>query len=395
MQRDEFNKKLDDSIAGFSEKVSACYLNKIYVRENKSDVYELALVDSKFTSIQLMRTCDLYDICKFDINKDFGLDDNYLQCNQYVNAVPGESLDDIDSVKGGTCADTIFDLIVTGADNNYVLLDDEVVESPEGSLDSYGVTSFKNIKFAKTTMSIYAPMINGNGLYNKMLVVEENGRLVVRPFYFGIQSAESCNFGNFVTRKEINGVNYDIYNVKFISIFSNAARFLSAPIINSAIQMRERCDFCISALSDLMRDLYVLDGTNPEWVGGNSSYTSNYQIEFSSTLQKLSKRSRDSILDDLLKGEEPIYSNDERVRLLRVAVKMLSINDGIPSFDSLNATINALKHNSIWYSSYIMSVRYYLYCSHTKIIDADLQSRCANVLHGGLSNEGTIVKEGF
>lgn len=395
MQREEFDHRLNSNIPGSADNVSACFLNKIYVRESNNDIYEIALVDDTYTTVQLMRVNDLHDICDFIETRDFSLDDDYLLCNPNVITVPGDSITDINTIVGEKCDDSIFSFIIDGVRNNYVVIDDSVISSENSDDCIFGISYFRNIKFAETTFSIYLQMVNESGIYNKMLVTEENNRLTFHPFYFGVPAGQPCMYGSFKDRRIVNNIEYDVYYIDFLPVLNSTSMIVSAPVINSAMQQSEKFKFCILALSDLMHDLYVVSESNVEWAGGNNNYTSAYTIQFKSTMRKISKRARTDITDSILHGACPIYAEDERVKLLHGVLDSLNRDKtGMPTLDSLNTMVASLKTLSVFSGAYIASLRYYLYCSH-KSIRESIGATGTTILYGGNSEFGTIVEEGF
>ena len=394
MQREEFDNRLNQNIPGSANEVSACYMNKIYVRGDDNDIYELALVNSDFTRVQLVRVTDLHDIISFYDNRDFNLDEDYLICDSNVPMVQGESIVDVDTVFGFECEKNLFSFLIEGTKNRYVVLDDSIVESEENP--GYGITYFHNLRFSKSTMSIYVPMYNDEGLYNKIICTEEQGRLAMRPFYFGVIADDKCSYGDFVTKKFINNIEYDIYKIKFLPVISDLGKIISAPIINTAVHMSARIRFCIDALSDLMHALYDVSDAKINWVGGSGNYTSSYTIQFESTLPKITKKLTSGIVDEILRGEEPFYASDERVSFLSSIIGTLERDEvGNPTLDSLSSMIATLKSLCVAPDTYVMLIRYYLFCTHKLISESVGKRTGVTVLHGGISQEGTVVKEGY
>ena len=140
-----------------------------------------------------------------------------------------------------------------------------------------------------------------------------------------------------------------------------------------------------------MHEFYSVDQEEVAWAGGSKQYTTSYKIEFTSDMVKLNKRDRINILNSILKGEEPALSADFRVKYLQNVCSSLDYNEkGIPEINSLNAVMSYIKRTYIWYSSYVMAVKYYLFCSHKKLIDGKF-----GYLTGGACQNETVVKEGF
>lgn len=394
MLKSEFDEKLNENIADSAEKVHFCFLSKIYTREDNKDVYELALVSKDFTTVQLYRTCKLQDILTYGYSSyDFSMEDHYLVCNPSVQVVPGYSLSDaeIDCVIGEKMTDTLFSFLINGCRENCVIFDDSVVDSPE-DWTGLGVTAMRNIKFSKSTMSIYVPMIVQDGLYNKIISFDDNNKLTVKPFYYGIESESDTIGGNFVCRKFVNNIEYDIYKIDFLSVFDNIGRILSHPVINTAVQYAAKCEFVLSALDDMMHSFYAVAEQKPEWIGGSKQHTSSYKIDFSSTLMKLTKRDRINILNTIMRGDEPQLSSDIRVQYLQAACAILAYDDkGIPDLNSLNSVASYIKEINVMYNSYLMAIKYYLFCSHKRITE----DGTGYLTGGAYSAAETTVKEGF
>ena len=181
MLKTEFFDLLNSVIMDSAEKIRYCFLNKIYTRLNNEDAYELALVDETFSFVILHRTCDLHSILSFGFIYDFSLEDDYLRCNPSVQIDTGDSLSEseLNASIGVSLGETIFSLLRLGSDNNFIIIDDKLAESFIADADStknwtgLGVTYFHNVKFSKSTMSIFTPIVTEDGLYNKMLAVRQ------------------------------------------------------------------------------------------------------------------------------------------------------------------------------------------------------------------------------
>lgn len=394
MLRQEFDIKLNDNIPDSADNVKFCFLSKIYTRkESNKDIYELALVSSDFTTVQLYRTHELKDILTYEYTYDFSLEDQYLVCNPSVQVVPGDSLPDseIDCVVGEQMKDTLFSFLITACKNNYVIFDDSVAES-EDNWTGLGVSSLHNVKFSKSTMSIYIPMLVQDGLYNKIISFDDNNKLTVKPFYYGTEVDEESKVGTYICRKLVNNIEYDIYKVDFLPVFDNIGRILSYPVINTAVQYAARSEFVIGALDDMMHTFYAVSDQKPEWIGGSRQHTSSYRIDFTSSLIKLTKRDRISILNSIMKGEEPQLPSDIRVQYLQAACAILDYDEnGIPELNSLNAVESFIRETDVMYNAYLMAIKYYLFCSHRRLTDENT----GYISGGACSTAETIVKEGF
>lgn len=399
MLKTEFFDLLNSVITDSAEKIRYCFLNKIYNRLNNEDAYELALVDETFSFVILHRTCDLHSILSFGFIYDFSLEDDYLRCNPSVQIDTGDSLSEseLNASVGVSLGETIFSLLRLGSDNNFIIIDDKLAESFIADADStknwtgLGVTYFHNVKFSKSTMSIFTPIVTEDGLYNKMLAVETNSKLETKHFYFGVPSGISTPMGTYKAKKSINNIDYDIYELEFAPVFDNIGKVLAGPVINTAVQYQACCEFVLKALDDMMHEFYSVDQEEVAWAGGSKQYTTSYKIEFTSDMVKLNKRDRINILNSILKGEEPALSADFRVKYLQNVCSSLDYNEkGIPEINSLNAVMSYIKRTYIWYSSYVMAIKYYLFCSHKKLIDGKI-----GYLTGGACQNETVVKEGF
>lgn len=392
MIKEEFDSKLEAASAGSSKNIKYCFLSCIYTRQDRPNIFELALVNSDYDDVYLYRTCDLRDILTFGYVYDFSIEGQYFKCNPFVKTATGDSILDstLDQILHHDRKETIFSFLARGTHDGYVIISDDLANQA-GEWVGVGITSFYNIKFSKSTMSIYVPLVEPDGITNKMLVTETSGKLAVNPFYYGIPADSKKDCGEFVRRKTINGVDYDIYYIDFMPVYDELGRILSNPVINTAVQMQTCYSFVQQALEDILDAAYSVKEDKPAWAGGSKSYTSSYSVEFTSNLPKLTKKDRVAIINSIMAGREPVYCEDPRVKFLTNAINALELNeDGTPNLNSLHSTIVYLKKHGIMYGSYLMVVKYHMFCSHERITGGS-----SGVLCGGVSDASTLVKEGF
>lgn len=392
MQKSDFDNKLNNALAGSANLVHFCFMNKIYTRTDKPDVYELAMTDLHFSFVILYRTEDLRSILNYGYFYDFSLDGDYVMCNPQMQVSSGDSLyeNEIENFLVVDFKDSIFSFLARGSEQNYVFLNDDVVADTQ-DWNGYGVTYFHNVRFSKSTMSIYVMLSAKDGVFNKMLVVEENNRLTFKPFYYGVPSGKTSIGGDFVFSKNINNVKYDVYKVEFLPVITDAEKVLSAPIINTAVQYQTCYEFAIRAVESVLKEYYSVADSVTEWVGGSKQYTSSYKISFKSAMEKLTKRDRDYIVSDLLKGYEPAFSADPRISYLKTVFNFIEFaEDGTPELNSLSSVLASIKLSNLYCSAYLMAIKYCLFCSHRKLVDGTL-----GCLSGGRFEDDTIVEEGF
>ena len=172
MQKTDFDNKLNNALAGSANLVHFCFMNKIYTRIDKPDIYELAMTDLHFSFVILYRTEDLRSILDYGYFYDFSLDEDYVMCNPQMHVSSGDSLyeSEIENFLVVDFKDSIFSFLARGSEQNYVFLNDDVVADTQ-DWTGYGVTYFHNVKFSKSTMSIYVMLSAKDGVFNKMLVI--------------------------------------------------------------------------------------------------------------------------------------------------------------------------------------------------------------------------------
>lgn len=392
---------MQETIAGLKQRcengsIKYCFLNKIYSRESNPDVYEVAFSTEDFMQVWLYRTLELSELIDFKVAKDFGFDGDYMQCNPAVQVVAGDSIPEntIGSVMSWENKDTLFSFITNGCNNDYVILLDEVAEG-EDNWSGYGVAYFTSIKASKSTMSIYIPMTSKDGLINKMIAVEDHSSLIMKPFYYGIPADlefGTNGFGDFSSRKTINGIKYDVYRVQSLSLFLQTGVPVSAPLINQAAILNECYTFTLQGLQDILKE-YAINEEPMEWAGGSHQYASASVIEIKPELPKITKTERGHILWACLHNAETAFCDDTRVKYLKAACKCLSFSDGeeLPEINSIFSVMQYIRHKSVAVNMYLMTVRYYVYCSHRSVVPEGSPS----YVSGGLLAGDTYIKEGF
>lgn len=135
--------------------------------------------------------------------------------------------------------------------NDYLIVDDSILE-----VDEYtggAVAKFDRIQIAKSTMSMYVNMYDSSDIYHQTLAYLHDGIIELKPFYVAVPvSTKTLKFDRVQVAKKINNVEYDIYVVKDVPIYSSAMVTATA-LINKAVQMSLKYDAMIRGLESYMR----------------------------------------------------------------------------------------------------------------------------------------------
>lgn len=295
------------------EKYTYCYLNRIY-KSNTVLAFELLLADTFFNerASYLVNADTLKEIVKIDtLIKDFDIVDDLLtsSTDKILSAPAGiEKL--IGHLTPLNCNQgSFYDLVRIGADNDYVIIDDKVLNIFDSDyIVGSGISKFLNIKFSNTTMSAYCKFSTESELYNKMIITNKEDEIKFHPFYFGVpvveddstrkmdvfsqaNSIEQDFLGvKYVGKKIINEQYYEIYHAEMMQIYTKVDIY--GPLINKAVSMHSKWTDAIAALKyfiTVQYDTLAKENKTPEWVGGNSNYESSYGVYFTTSRKSFTK----------------------------------------------------------------------------------------------------------
>lgn len=401
------------------ENASYCFLNATYYNNEGEDVLaEVVAANEQFTDISLYRLTikEFHELSKsLQCCKDFSLDDHYLRCNNYVTRIPLNNV--IQGTKEVHLTNEIssfYTILLTGIKNEFLLVDSEPEFCEDGTFryESRATVQFSSISFSKSTMSVYVPMFNKNGMYNKHLVTLEDGIFVSHNFNFLVPSdfnlSSDLNGCSFVRRVKIENKQYAMWKMHAFSVYDSNI-ILSAPLINKAMCIRERIRITKGLLNDYVNNVYsVLNYPKIQtpWVGGERSYESTLGVCFDSSIKSLSRKDKDDIIH--MCGSEIIPNSSnlkEAMALLRerkcqytvsfasayLLCVMDACRDDVLGIVESSALVRADLNKKLFYADlYLYRVRVASYITHKKLAMSGIP-----FLSGGDETDYTFVKEGF
>ena len=392
-----------------------CFLDMHYISTAAfDDLYELSLTSRHFdkTASVFVNKDKLKEFAESKLITDFRICDGYLQCNPHlpeltINSVIKECENEV--LEDFTTGSTFYDLLQKGVENNFILIDNKLDELD--NVIEWRITNFNRIQFSQSTMSIYAQIVSQqNEIKNKMIVTRDAGTLVMHPFLFAVPIDVDFDLAgcHFIKNQEIRGSMYRIYQAVDLAIFSKLS-LVSKSTINKAMTLRTRYNAIIKILQDFKKDVWHRLNEEPTkeftWVGGTSSYSSEYGVIFKSSIKVPSADDREEFLefiqreriknrtshsDFLLKMKERGITG-----ILENAGKIISIIlEQCENIDHalilLSSTINSLYDDLLYCDLYLFKIRSSLYLGRQRITTASNP-----FLFGGDETAYTIVKEGF
>lgn len=288
-------------------KIKYCYLRVLYVDYNNTIVgYSLVFSSADFSEIyeEIVPSDKIFDVLSSGYTYDFNIVSGVLMCEDVPRITASETDYNLFSIKRriNFDDDTIYSFILEGMLNDYLIVDDSILE-----VDEYtggAVAKFDRIQIAKSTMSMYVNMYDSSDIYHQTLAYLHDGIIELKPFYVAVPvSTKTLKFDRVQVAKKINNVEYDIYVVKDVPIYSSAMVTATA-LINKAVQMSLKYDAMIRGLESYMRFINEALGdtqeTNYKWVGKNTSLKSDYGVYFESSMKKLTRKECNDVIDAIV-----------------------------------------------------------------------------------------------
>lgn len=405
------------------KKFHFCFLNVVYVDSSDAiEVYEVVFSDSNFQETALLRVelPELLKISSSGFVTDFNFKEDFLVCNPHVSrlrnsSIVAKTLDRLICVKH---ADTIYDLLYEGLQNDFYVISDSYAESiADGGVDDENgfcfITHFRNIRFSRSSMTVYVPMRKQDGLYNKMLIVPENKIMKMNAFYFIADAGYALKTNDFslVSQIDLNNKKYNLYLAEMLRIY-DASMILAGPLINKACCLRQRVYNASTALDEFRNEIWLsLEGKENggmQWAGGNNCYTSWYGVQFTNSIPVMTKKQkkllRDYVLDKMVMGCMTVSEFKKAVSSSKMdqgnkfvcmcfayALAGADAEDSVGLLDSINAYNDKLKDMLFRYDLFLYRIRLYVYVSHESLIHDWRQP----ILFGGNETDYTTVQEGF
>lgn len=255
-----------------------CFLNRVFTdKDDCISFFEIVKADNSFADVRTSYvSLDTLKKLSTDpkLTTDFSFEDGYLKCDSTVNRVCSNDL-----IKGQVSkqfsiydsSNSLFDLLMLGVNNGFYLVDDRVAKN--STWTGNGFTSFHNIKFSKSSMSIYARVIFKDTCFNKHIVKLQRGILKFYPFKFLVPKdfcgdlSDCKKLGEIV----INNISYFLYEVATMSLFCPINN-ITPPLINYANGRVLRFSEVLKVLRQYRNQLLHAIGNNtpaPKWVEDN------------------------------------------------------------------------------------------------------------------------------
>lgn len=281
--------------------MSYCYLNQVWVDDNDNGLlYELVFSDKNFRDVYFKRVNKESLISTRNENKyeyNFKFKDDYLCCPDVkrlkINNIIMESKDKEIRVNSVGDDFNLYAFLTEAIDNGYIFVSDEFIQ--EHSLQGLGYTGMHNIRFSRTTMSVYVQIINVEGIHNEMIVSLEGTRLVFHPFYVAVPINKKLSYGAVKKSScNIEHVPYDIYYVDFLSLYTKDD-YIAYGLINRACAISAQCLNMCKILDTFIEAVRCVteNGVIPSqiaWAGGSSSHKSSFGVLFKSSIKILSNK---------------------------------------------------------------------------------------------------------
>jgi hypothetical protein len=263
--------------------------------------------------------------------KDFSIDKNtnYLKCDS-VNRLllTQEDMNHKNElIKLEQDTSTFIDFINMGAANEFVLIDNESAESDKDVIGN--VTLFNEINIAQNTMSVFCPIIADNTIHNKMLLVANENKLEIKPFYFAtnteldLQQPE-YKYISYVRKVLVNNIDMYLYKMEDYRIYPSTA-ILNPALINKLMYRSVRLKSILDSLKDFRKSLNLLRGFEDSvdsisWNGGGNSFENPYGVYLKSSVPSLSKSRRQKCIDyyfNLMSSGKSIQEIEETINTLQ------------------------------------------------------------------------------
>ncbi len=393
-----------------------CYMRSILTDiDNRTRGFCLIFCDNKFKQIGVLNT-DVEGLKKIATNteliKDFSIEDNYLKCDN-VSRMPitSEDLKTFGNlIDCSSYEKTFLDFLEFGNDNNFFIVDKSITELQDYTGVSF--TSFRNIEFSQSTMTIYCKLISNDTIHNQMLVALNGQNLEITQFYFAVPiSVKLPDWLETFCVKELhectlNNMEFVLYEMQGMPIYiSNMLK--SSALINKAATLKVKYRNIIEVIKGFKSVLHTMLGyqgqeSKLEWTGGSNSYKSAYGVYLKSSWPFFNKASVSKCVDwyvELLEryASEPdkvvqIIETDSvnemtKLALLTVHRLMLSDLDLTQVLLNCENTINDLQQMRLSCDIYLYKMRVFAYFKGTRLAPA-----ANSILQGSDENAYTIVE---
>lgn len=358
-----------------------CYINTIY--KGEYDVYELIATDKYFRHFSLLRF-DIKQLKDFyeknqNLVFNFKFENSYLKLNindlnqVELNNVIEESKGKFYTIKRDNTFN-FYTFINEAITNNYLFVDNSVIMND--CIKGSGVTAFYNIKFSRSTMTVYFILKINNGLLNRNIVTMEDTILKTHEFYFAVPLETKTEFPNtieYIKDININNSDYKLYKCNLLLLYTNEVLTFGT-IINKADCLSSKYKVLLDTLNDfykiLLKRTLNEQSCELEWVGGNGDHRSQYGIIFKNNCKKYTEFDRSELIKTALivltesKNKEELLASLERssknkleLTILTLIVQIQSKSSIYESIEYLVHQMNTITQNKTLFDLYLYNIR--------------------------------------
>lgn len=342
---------------------------------------------------------------------DFTIEDGILRCNAMLKTIIID--DDLFNHLKYTTSEakrpaegTIYALLLYGVEHDFVFLDGDEEDWKKG----LGVAAFRCVRFSHSTMSVYVPLLNAEGLHNKMIVLPEDASLKFIPFKFGVKNAETFIPGCHSLNKQVivNNEEYWLWETDVLNIYDENAVFV-AGLVNQCEADSIVFNSSLDAINDYLNLLSKSYGNEPvQWSGSSNSYKTVYGVYFQSSCKRVSTSCRQdietAIYDDLTAGgtresaakaacdmlRERYSLNRAAMFTAQVFAQTASYGKELPEmFEAAYTIKKQLQTMNFWCCLYTYRIRTLAYLTKQRL------NAGKAVLAGGNTVEYTVVNSFF
>ena len=292
------------------EKYQYAYITCMYMQEdNKPSIYEVALADKLFiyTAVYQTDLAGLKEILEHRLITNYYFESELLRCKD----IPVLNVQ-VDDIKVGTLIEEVAQpehsfarSIVDFAVGECIFIDSSIVDC-----DIYkgtAFTKFYNLKFSKSTMSVYFQIVTNNGLVNQHICRFEDMNVEFIPFKLGVpeDSDLTPEFATYLKNMTLNGKVYKVYSVDFLPLV-NPRKIQDCIAHKAHIRNIYYANF-VKILQEFISRFETDDSQKVVWAGGNSDYSSNYGCFLDSSEKDLTKAEMSKITNYVMTDIFKIY----------------------------------------------------------------------------------------
>lgn len=398
------------------DKYHYCYMRSILTDiNNKTKGFCLILCDNKFNNVGILNT-DVEGLNKIAADdrliKDFSIESNYLKCDN-VSRMPitNEDLKTFGNIIDCTSEEkTFLDFLYYGCQNDFLVVSNNIKDNVNYTGTAF--TSFRNIEFSQSTMTVFARIVEDNTIYNQMIIVMNNQNLEIVNFTFAIPVNTElppwvhCNYVKELHNCYLNNREYVLYEMQGMPVYITSM-LKSSALINKAATLRVKYKNIIEALKEFKSTLHVMSSfqitdTQLEWTGGSNSYKSAYGVYLKSSWPLFKKSSIDKCIDWYTELLQQYSDNPDKITaiiksesinemtcliLLTIHQIMMSDSDITQVLINCENTINDLQCMRLDCDIYLYKMRVFAYFKGTRLTPANNP-----VLQGSDENAYTVVE---